>query len=189
MKKLLLFLCLCTAFIACTKWETTNIPIQTVTNLTIKGDSNIFHIGDTNTFVINNPVTVNEGNTTVNSNVNVTPPNINMTYSPIDSSHTLINVAVGGTTVQEGNISLIANNSNSNVVTDTTSITNNNTNTANNSNTNQNNNNNTLSNVLSSAVKVEGDSIVINDSFVQQVSCPYTRDKCIIKCCKIHKHC
>jgi hypothetical protein len=163
--------------------------LNAVTELTIEGDKDTTTINIGGTTINPADITINEGGTTVNEGditVNVSPPNLTFNYAftnnTVDSSKMFVHV--DGSNLQTGDILISANNtnsnSNSNINQDTTNI--------NNVNNNNNDVNSSNTNSLVNGITINTDNTLTIESTVEQESCPYTQEKCIIKNCKFH-HC
>jgi hypothetical protein len=167
---------------SCTdEWHESITQVSNVTDLTIEGskDTTIINLGD----VIVDPsdITINEGGVTVHEGditVNIAPPALTFHYefvnndNSIDSSKVIVNI--GGSSLQTGDI-IISNTNDNYLSSRDTTVTNLNVTNVNNAN-------------LTTGVTVNTDNTLTIESNVEQESCPYVPDKCIIRNCKYH-HC
>jgi hypothetical protein len=207
MKKLiLLFTLTLTMLVACTKWEETNMQVQTITNVTLVDSTKTYQSFYTNNYGDNIPIIVNvnmidssktlntsyftmggvaipitiyvtnEGDTTGVILNNTVPITINQAPITLNMGGFEFNMQYIDSSRHDVLLNIAGSNTTNNVLLQNTvegdSIVNNNTNTNN--------------NVLSSITTVEGDSIFLNNNLINQVTCPYTVNTCIIGNCHVH---
>jgi hypothetical protein len=166
---------------SCTKWEESVTQVSNVTELTLN-DTTTVNVDLGGVTVNPADVTINEGSTIINegnTTVNIAPPALTFNYAfetinnSVDSSKVIVDVA--GSSLQTGDIVISAINTNENTGTNT--------------NTNDIDANANASNIntLTNGVTVNTDNTLTIESNVEQESCPYVPDKCIIRNCKFHK--